>query len=240
MERHPGGDMRQEGLTPIPPAKQAKGRGRLRLVAGTVTVALHMMVVAALLWLNSAASPPPAPDRPPLLVSLVQPKPLLLPPPEVTLMVPVSPALPALPRLVVSAAVVSVTASASDTSDILSDAQLAGAAIPGAGGGSGCDLAREVQQALRRDAMVRAAVVDAHRLGKAILLWNGDWVRAGGQDGKGLSAVREAITWEVAFAPAACRNVRMHGLVLLSLADGGTRFAVGANEWRWSDLLGVR
>jgi hypothetical protein len=31
----------------------------------------------------------------------------------------------------------------------------------------------------------------------------------------------------------------MHGLVLLSLADGGTRFAIGWGEWRWSDLLGV-
>jgi hypothetical protein len=27
---------------------------------------------------------------------------------------------------------------------------------------------------------------------------------------------------------------------VLSLADGGTRFAVGAGTWRWSDLLGVR
>jgi hypothetical protein len=32
----------------------------------------------------------------------------------------------------------------------------------------------------------------------------------------------------------------MHGLVLLSLADGHTRFALGAGDWRWSDLLGVR
>ena len=68
--------------------------------------------------------------------------------------------------------------------------------------------------------MVRAAVEDANRSGKAIMLWNGDWVRSGGQDGKGLSAVREAVIWEVAFAPEACRHQRMHGLVLLSLADG--------------------
>jgi hypothetical protein len=32
----------------------------------------------------------------------------------------------------------------------------------------------------------------------------------------------------------------MHGLVLLSLEDGATRFAIGSDEWRWSDLLGVR
>ena len=53
-------------------------------------------------------------------------------------------------------------------------------------------------------------------------------------------AVRQAIMWEIAFAPEACRNQRMHGLVLLSLADGSTRFAVGSGDWRWSDLLGLR
>ena len=131
-------------------------------------------------------------------------------------------------------------------SDLLSESQLAGATSAdgegagGGGGGGGCDMARVVQQALRRDPLVRAAVEDANRLGKAVMLWNGDWVRSGEQDGKGLSAVREAIMWEVAFAPEACRNERVHGLVLLSLADGNTRFAIGSGDWRWSDLLGVR
>jgi hypothetical protein len=87
--------------------------------------------------------------------------------------------------------------------------------------------------------LVRIAVANADRSGKAVMLWNGDWVRSGEQDGKGLSGVREAIMWELAFAPAACRNKRVQGLVLLSLADG-TRFAIGAGDWRWSDLLGVR
>jgi hypothetical protein len=93
---------------------------------------------------------------------------------------------------------------------------------------------------LQRDPLVREAVAGANRLGKAILLWNGDWVRSGGEDGKGLSAAREAVTWEVAYAPEACRNQRMHGLVLLSLGDGGTRMAIGSGDWRWSDLLGLR
>jgi hypothetical protein len=88
--------------------------------------------------------------------------------------------------------------------------------------------------------MVRTAVADAQRLGKAIMLWNGDWVRSGEQDGKGLSVVRQAIMWEVAFAPEACRNERVHGLMLLSLGDGRTRFAIGSGDWRWSDLLGLR
>ncbi|MGZ5922578.1 MAG: hypothetical protein ACXWLT_12495, partial [Rhizomicrobium sp.] len=128
-----------------------------------------------------------------------------------------------------------------DMSDVMSDSALAGAATIGEGGdpGGACNMGRMVQQALRRDSLVRGAVENAHRTGKAIMVWNGDWVRTGAEEGKGLSAVREAILWEVGFAPENCRNTRMHGMVLLSLADGGTRFAVGTGEWRWADLLGV-
>jgi hypothetical protein len=97
-----------------------------------------------------------------------------------------------------------------------------------------------VQRALRRDPLVQSAVFDAHRAGKAIMVWNGDWVRSGEQDGKGLAAVREAIMWEVAFAPEACRKARVHGLVLLTLGDGATRLALGSGDWRWSDLLATR
>jgi hypothetical protein len=131
-----------------------------------------------------------------------------------------------------------------DNSDILSEAQLAGAANAGedgaGGGGGGCDTARAVQQALRTDPLVHNAVADAGRQGKAIMMWNGDWVRSGAQEGKGLSAVRQAIVWKVAFSSESCRNQPMHGTVVLSLADGGTRFAIGADAWRWSDLLGLK
>lgn len=137
-----------------------------------------------------------------------------------------------------------------DTSDIMSESQLAGAVSAdsegigggnGAGGGGGtggCNTARVLQQALRRDPMVQSAVVRAGRAGKAVILWNGDWVRAAEQDGRGLSGVRQALLWELAFAPEACRTKQMQGLVSLSLHDG-TRFAIGAETWRWSDLLGL-
>jgi hypothetical protein len=127
----------------------------------------------------------------------------------------------------------------------LSGGQLAGAQAAGegdgAGGGSGggeCNMARRVQAALRKDPLARAAVRAAS--GHAIMVWNGDWVQTGAEDGKGLAAVREAITWEVAFAPPECRRQRMRGLVLLSLNDGSPRLALGAGDWRWSDLLGLR
>ena len=120
----------------------------------------------------------------------------------------------------------------------LSSAELAGAANADSGGGGGqCDLARQVQGALRKDPLVQSAV--AGQTGKAIRVWNGDWVKSGGEDGKGLAAVREAIIWEIAFAPESCRTRPEHGLILLSMnsGPGAARLAVGAGEWRWSDLL---
>ncbi len=157
---------------------------------------------------------------------------------------------PPTPSLVIATAPVSevpvadfVVSLESDTSDMLSESQLAGAVSAGGGdgggGGGGCNTARSLQQALQRDPRVRRAVEDAARVGKAVMLWDGDWVRSGAQDGKGLAVVREAVMWELAFAPEACRNMPMRGLVLLSLADGNTRFAIGAGDWRWSDLLGL-
>jgi len=216
-------------------------RRKDRLMAGAATVAVHVIVFAALFWPRVARPPVHIVPQPPLQVSLLEtPKPMPPGPPEPAMLQPDS-ANVAAPHFAMRAPTPSAF-TVPDTSDLLSNSQLAGAATAGEGGGGGgtCDMARAVQQALRRDPMVRAAVEDAHRSGKAIMLWNGDWVRSGDQDGKGLSAVREAITWEVAFAPEACRNTRMHGLLLLSLADGSTRFAVGAGDWRWSDLLGLR
>jgi hypothetical protein len=124
----------------------------------------------------------------------------------------------------------------------VSEAELAGASTAGsgtgAGAGGGCNMTRRLQAALRKDRLAQAAVAAAHR-GKAIRVWDGAWVRHPGQEGGGLAAIREAIMWEVAFAPEACRTERVHGLVLISLNDGPTpgRIVVGSGEWRWSDLL---
>ncbi|MBL8774171.1 MAG: hypothetical protein JNK30_22475, partial [Phenylobacterium sp.] len=75
-----------------------------------------------------------------------------------------------------------------------------------------------------------------------IRIWDGAWVRHGVQEGAGLAAVREAIQWEVGFAPEACKAERVSGLVVISLADapGSARIALGAGSWRWTDLLGLR
>jgi len=103
-------------------------------------------------------------------------------------------------------------------------------------------MARRLQAALRKDPRVQAAVAGARSLstsGRALFLWNGDWIRSYGEEGNGLAAVREAIMWEVAFAPEACRSEPVHGLVLFSMNDGpgAPGLVVGQGEWRWSDLL---
>ncbi len=122
----------------------------------------------------------------------------------------------------------------------------------GAGSGNGaganggrCDMVRRVQDRLRRTPSVRTAVSEAGRSmnasGRAILVWDGDWLQSQGQSGKGLAGVRQAIALEVAFSPPECKTQAMHGLAVLSIEDGpdGARLALGKGSWRWSDLLGA-
>lgn len=234
---------RQESLRP-PAAGARVSEPRKRLLAATVSAGAHLGVIAALVWAHFALRPPPPKPEPALTLVSIKPLPEPPGPPAGTQsasndMADIAPPPP--PQ--VNAPLVSIVrVTAPDSSDLLSESQVAGAARAGEGGaagGGGCDTARAVQQVLRRDPRVRVAMAEAQRLGKASMLWNGDWIRSGGQEGKGLAVVRQAIIWEVAFEPEACRNARMHGMVLLALADGNTRFAIGTGDWRWSDLLGL-
>jgi hypothetical protein len=221
-----------------------RAQRRNRWLVGAATIGAHVAVFTALFW--HYASPPRPPEPATIELSLIDtPKPTPPLPPALdpldtgaTVVVPD----PKPPTIHLTAQSRTQVTTVDDMSDVLSDAQVAGAATVGEGGDSGgaCDMGQLVQRALRRDPLVRNAVQNANRMGKSIMLWNGDWVRTGAEDGKGLSAVREAIMWEVGFAPEACRSKPVHGVVLLSLQDGSTRFAVGMGAWRWTDLLGVR
>ncbi len=183
------------------------------------------------------AAPAPAPPKPPAKpVPRLKVRPTRPAPPQVT------------PVYVAPAPVTQPMAT-------LSDAQLAGALTAGGGGGSGageggggtgagggrCDMVERLQAALRRNRGIQAAVAQARQGtgGRALHVWNGDWVQNPGQAGKGLAGLRQAIALEVAFAPAACRAQPMAGLVLITLADapGAPRLALGDAAWRWSDLL---
>jgi hypothetical protein len=225
--------------------RQVTKRGRL-LGAAALSVVSHLLILLALLSARTSSLKAFHPE--PVTVELVDTQRLA---PEVTALASTrtSPAKPLPPRTIVRPApappdidpLPAEEAPTAESGTELSDAQLAGAATADSGStGRTCDMARRVQGALRKDPLVRAAVAGSG--GKATMVWNGDWVRSQGEDGKGLAAVREAIMWEVAFAPEACRVQPMRGLVLISLdeAAGSARLAVGADEWRWSDLLTPR
>lgn len=209
--------------------------------------------------LGAQPSPPPPRPTPPITVVLVEPPPpeIIPPPPEPKTLSPPAPAVappkpepkpspppprsPARPAKSPPKASPLVAAEgAADEGETgpvgPSEAELAGAARAGSGRGEGCDMLGRLQAALRRDPRVRAAVDQPNQ---ALWVWNGDWVRHPGQEGRGLAAVREAILWEVGFAPEACRRERVRGLVLITLGDGpgSARLVLGAHSWRWSDLL---
>lgn len=243
---------RQPQKREIDPARrQAAKRGRL-LGAAALSVASHLLILFALL--SARTYPPKAFHPEPIPVELVDGRHLA---PAAHPLAPAraSPAKPLPHRNIVRPTpappdIASLPADEAPTAESgaeLSDAQLASAATADSGPtGRACDMARRLQSALRKDPLVQAAVAQAHgptgSAGKAIMVWNGDWVQSHGEEGKGLAAVREAIMWEIAFAPQACRAEPVRGLILISLnqAPGSARLAVGLDEWRWSDLLTPR
>ncbi|MBD7941158.1 hypothetical protein [Brevundimonas guildfordensis] len=116
----------------------------------------------------------------------------------------------------------------------------------GGGSGQGCDMVKRIQDALRNDPRINGAIGQAYRSsgasGRAILMWNGDWLRSPGEEGKGLAGVRQAIAVTVGFSPRACKAETVNGYVLLTLSDqpGAPRVALGnGGRWRWSDLLSL-
>lgn len=214
----------------MPTLKLPRMPRRDTLIAGACVIGVHLILIA-LLWAHVEILRTPV--EPDLLVALEPIKPLADKPAGAKSDLPLRQPIPQ------PAPIVPLPA-APNAIDTLSDAQLAGATAAGEGGSGGsCDMARRIQDALRRDPLVQSAVEKAGRLGTTSLLWNGDWVQSGVEEGRGLSVLREAIMWEVGFAPDSCRSQPMHGLVLLSLSDKQTRFALGTDNWRWSDLLGL-
>jgi hypothetical protein len=232
-----------------PKTSTARRRGRRdRLVAGVVSIAAHLAIVLALV---SARVDQPSAAPVPVEVTLVDGR-SFAPAPAPSAAAPTPAARPPAPRTIVRrtpaltdvdyipvtpAPIVAPSPAVGDARGAGVQGVGEGAGGGGAGGGRRCDMAGRLQAALRADPLVRAAVIGS--AGKATTVWDGDWVRSGGEDGKGLAAVREAILWEVGFAPAACRAQPMRGLVLISLNDA-TRLAIGQGEWRWSDLLTPR
>ena len=218
---------------------------------------------AALVLVMTAARPEPLAtphEAAPVMVELVEPPPAVAaarprkvvakPPPDVEPL-PAAPAPPGPPLPLLGAAQLAGAATVGSgpgggAGNGVGGAGGTGGSGAGSGSGGGtCDMVRWVQDAVRDDAAVRRAVIAAseemNASGRAILVWNGDWLQSRNQSGKGLAGVRQAIALEVAFAPAECRTQRMTGLAVLKLEDGadGARIALGKGSWRWSDLLGA-
>lgn len=238
------------------PAPESPGRHglarRYRVLIATLSIGAHLGILAALLSFRSDPPRMSEPEPLPMPIALVElppppPKPKApeppapkapdKPPPKLHVSKPAPPEVTPLP--------VKPAPKASISAMELSEAQIAGAATAGsgAGGGGECDVAHWLQSGLRKDARVQEAL---HRgalgpgsLSKAIMVWNGDWVRSPGEDGDGLAVIREAIMMEILSAPAACRAQPMRGLILISPMDasGSARIALGSGEWRWSELL---
>ncbi len=242
-------------ITPAEPRKPV--RRRAIAIGGSLVAHLAMLMVL----LTPRTAPPIHIDPDPILVQIVtppkppvppapEPKPDPEPPkaapaktePKKTPKTPpkreIARETPAPPKTApVRVARASKVAAAGDPSEV-GEAELGTASVAGSGSGGGsCDMAGWLQKALAKDPKVREALAGAN--GKAIRVWNGQWVRHGDQDGAGLAAVREALTWEIAFAPKACRAQPVRGLVLFTLGDGA-RIVVGQAEWRWGDLLFAR
>jgi len=249
---------------PLVPTPVRRRRATADGVIGvTLSIAAHAGLLLAVLAVR--VQPPMGPEPEPITVALYEPPP---PPPEPPKLAPEPagdpapartspPKLPARPpKLVPPPEVEPLPAKPAPKPIVaaeLGEADLIGAATAGGGsgaggdgndpGGGGCDMVRLLQDALRKNPRVRAAMMQVHpeaaAKGKAVLVWNGDWVQSPGQEGKGLAGVRELIMLEVAFAPKACRSDPMRGLVLISLSDGpgAPRLALGSRSWNWSDLL---
>ncbi len=229
-------------------ARIENSRRRRWLATGVLSVAGHLAVLVALL--GTRVEGPEASAPAPMSVALVDLQPPAPPTAKpATAKSPPKTARPEVPRIPLHRTPLRAYANpipvdprpTNDPGPGLTDGQLAGAALADGGPpGGACDMARRLQAALRRDPLVQAALADW--AGRAIMVWNGDWVRNGSEDGKGLAAVREAILWEVGFAPKPCRSESVHGLILLSLnqSRGPVRLAVGMGSWRWSDLLTPR
>lgn len=219
--------------------------------------ALSVVGHGALLGLLVARQPealPVVPERPVMMVALAPP---WMPPPAVP--APPTPAaaktavlqampdpVPVVPQRQLvrpsrnPSVVPTVLAGGPGPATGIGESLLAGATTVGSGQGegTGCNMLRRLQVALRKDRRVQAAIGDADHSG-AFMVWNGDWVRHPGQEGAGLAAVREAILWEVGFAPPACRVEPVKGLVVVTMSDapGAARLALGSGTWRWRDLL---
>ena len=121
--------------------------------------------------------------------------------------------------------------------EIVAEDEVAAASNP-------CELAANVEAALRDNLDARVAVANiprrARSVSNALLLWDGDWANAAVVGGYAtLGPIRAAVEAEVRAAPIACRNELVVGPRLVVVPDAGVSIvlAFGSGRWSWQKLL---
>lgn len=110
--------------------------------------------------------------------------------------------------------------------------------------GAPCQLADLLQQSLRGDLRVAAALTQLPRsdrsVANALILWDGAWVYpADMRDRPALDSLRAAIVDRLQFARSDCLARPNAGPVFLLIprTQETVVLTVGSGEWRWSDLM---
>ena len=121
------------------------------------------------------------------------------------------------------------------------------AAAPGSAN-AGCELAADVQAALRQSPAVAAAVmhipVTARSVSNALLLWDGQWAKPAALGGAAaLKPIQTVVQASIRAAPADCQREIITGPRLMLAPDvgapaaGAVVLAFGSGNWRWDQLL---
>lgn len=112
-----------------------------------------------------------------------------------------------------------------------------------AANGQACQLTSWLQAALEKDPQVQGALALIPRptrsVANAVMIWDGGWVTPPHAASGGVGVLRMALLSGIKSAPAACQAQPIRGAELMTLTNGAdtTVLAIGAGEWRWSDLV---
>ena len=107
-----------------------------------------------------------------------------------------------------------------------------------------CELADNVQNALRQDRNISVALaripLQARSVSNSVLLWDGAWALSASVGGEAaIGPIRASVAAQVRAAPAACRTEMHVGPRLVVLPDerGEIVLAFGSGQWNWEKLL---
>lgn len=238
---------------------------RPRAIAMSLTVLLHLAMLAALIWLGSV-SPPPRREAP-LVTTLslpgsakeAEPPGASLPAaqspeeptqaaPAITVPPPFAMPVDALQTFVPDAIDFGALTPEFDTEPdpaTTGDAADAASTGPGRGdAGTTCPLVESLRAALEQDVRAQAALAliprPSRSVANAVMLWDGRWIapeRVGGR--RTTDTVRSALATVLSATTQACRTQLNLGPVFVPVSNERETIilAFGSGAWRWEDVL---